>query len=244
MADLIPYMQRLIGAETVPTVDGRDVHQFLGIARDYSDWMRRQITRAHLVENRDYIRVVSPAGARPITEYFVTFDAAKHIGMLSNTAKGIEVREYFLACEKQLQQTPRTPQVKSRANQMLIDAIVRLDEVEQHALQAEQVAHQAERAALAAERTAHLALAGQQWLSIRQYVVLHGLARQMPPALARDYGRWLTGLCRERGLPVYVLQSTEDWQEHTYPHAVLQDTCAAWLKRRAGQATLTVVHTQ
>ena len=232
MADLIPYMQRLIGAENVPTVDGRDVHQFLGIARDYSDWMRRQITRAHLVENRDYIRVVSPAGARPTTEYFLTFDAAKHIGMLSNTAKGIEVREYFLACEKQLQQlqqAPRTPQVKSRANQMIIDAIVRLDEVEQ-------VAEEARAAA-------HLALQGQQWLSIRQYVVLHDLARQMPLAVQRDYGRWLTGLCRERGLPVYVMQSTEDWQEHTYPATVLQDTCAAWLKRRAGQGTLTVVHT-
>ena len=75
----------------VNTVDGRHLHQFLDVARDYSDWVRRHISpRAHLVEGRDYINVVSTTGARPTREDFFTFDAAKHIGMLSNSSRGMK----------------------------------------------------------------------------------------------------------------------------------------------------------
>ena len=46
---LIPFAQRQIGTKTVETVNGRDIHTFLGISRDYSDWMKRQIKAGQFI---------------------------------------------------------------------------------------------------------------------------------------------------------------------------------------------------
>lgn len=93
---------------TVPAVNARDLHAFLGVKRDFNAWMKTQIKRARLVEGRDYltyhevVQVPHQGGMRSqtVTEYTVTVDAAKHIGMMSGTDKGFEVRDYFIACER------------------------------------------------------------------------------------------------------------------------------------------------
>ncbi len=51
---LIPFETRSIGDASRPTVNGRDIHAFLDIAKDYNAWMRQQIKRAHLLERRDF----------------------------------------------------------------------------------------------------------------------------------------------------------------------------------------------
>ena len=40
---------------TVPAVNARDLHAFLGVKRDFNAWMKTQIKRARLVEGRDYL---------------------------------------------------------------------------------------------------------------------------------------------------------------------------------------------
>ena len=107
---LIPFAPRQLGSETVETVNGRDLHGFLAIRKDYSNWIKAQIKRGHFIENRDYI-VLNQKGEREnqwdtAIEYFFTFDAAKHIGMMSGAKKGTEVREYFIECERQLTRLP------------------------------------------------------------------------------------------------------------------------------------------
>lgn len=89
---------------TIPAVNARDLHALLGVKRDFNAWMKTQIKRARLVEGRDYLSYVQvgnlPEGGRPKTEYTITVDAAKHVGMMSGTDKGFEVRDYFIACER------------------------------------------------------------------------------------------------------------------------------------------------
>ena len=89
---------------TIPAVNARDLHALLGVKRDFNAWMKTQIKRARLVEGRDYLSYVQvgnlPEGGRPKTEYTITVDAAKHVGMMSGTDKGFEVRDYFNACER------------------------------------------------------------------------------------------------------------------------------------------------
>ena len=80
---------------TVPAVNARDLHAFLGVKRDFNAWMKTQIKRARLVDGRDYltyhevVQVPHQGGMRSqtVTEYTVTVDAAKHIGMMSGTDK-------------------------------------------------------------------------------------------------------------------------------------------------------------
>jgi len=87
-------------------VNSKELHEKLGIKKDYTDWMKQQIKRAYLIENKDYVIFLSkgenPLGGRPSTEYHVTLEAAKNIAMLSGTLKGQEVRNYFLECERKL----------------------------------------------------------------------------------------------------------------------------------------------
>jgi anti-repressor protein len=108
-----------VGDATVDTVDARQLHAFLEVAKDFSDWMRAQVERARLQRGRDFIEVSpqpgeNPRGGRPRTDYALTIDAAKHIAMLAGTERGFEVREYFLECERQAKQPKVDPAKLSR----------------------------------------------------------------------------------------------------------------------------------
>lgn len=130
MHQLITITKSTIGHDVVQTVNARELHAELEVGKDYSNWIKAQIVRARLVEDRDYITVAQKgAGGKfvPI-EYFVTVEAAKHIAMLSGTDKGFEVREYFLACERAAKPQP---QVQNPVLQALMAQMVELDRVEQ-----------------------------------------------------------------------------------------------------------------
>lgn len=109
MSKIIDIAVREIGGQMVQSVDGRALHAFLGLARDFNQWMREQIDRARLVEGRDWVSyedVGNPSGGRPRKEYALTVEAGKHIGMMSGTDKGFEIRDYFIECERQLKAVP------------------------------------------------------------------------------------------------------------------------------------------
>jgi phage anti-repressor protein len=53
------------------------------------------------VEKRDFIvftqKGENPVGGRPVTEYHLSIDSAKHVAMMCGTDKGFEARFYFSA---------------------------------------------------------------------------------------------------------------------------------------------------
>lgn len=87
-------------------VDARKVHEYLEVGKDYSNWIKTQIKRLNLAENVDYIKIalegdpITASGKGKI-DYFVTIDRAKDIGLISLTAKGQAVRDYFVEAEKE-----------------------------------------------------------------------------------------------------------------------------------------------
>ncbi len=108
---LIPVVQSAINNQIVPTVDARQLHSFLEVGKDFSSWMKAQIKRARLVENREFVTLTQKGerkegvkGASISIEYALTIEAGKHIAMMSGTDKGVEVRDYFLECERQAKQ--------------------------------------------------------------------------------------------------------------------------------------------
>jgi len=109
----IDVKMRSVGGRECMTAMGRDVHSFLRLSRDFSDWMQSNLKRARMVENRDYEvsydHVGNSSGGRPRTEYVLTLDCAKHIGMLSETERGYEAREYFIDCERRAEDVGRLP---------------------------------------------------------------------------------------------------------------------------------------
>lgn len=106
IGDLIAITQHRIGDESC-AVSARQLHRGLGVRRDFTAWIKSQIKRAKLVEGEDYIRISlaqkgeqTGSGGHNRVDYLLTLDAAKHVALMSGTARGREVRRYFIAVEK------------------------------------------------------------------------------------------------------------------------------------------------
>lgn len=109
MNELIKIDSATIGGEEQQTVNARELHAFLGVKKDFSDWAKTQIERVGLVDGVDYIKtqdLSSPkkgstkSRAQVCINYHFTVSAAKEVSMVANTAKGKEARLYFIECER------------------------------------------------------------------------------------------------------------------------------------------------
>lgn len=82
-------------------VDARALHGWLGIGRDFSNWMRKLIDDYGFEAGEDYSPVLAKSsGGRPKKDYLLSLDVAKEIAMIGNTPKGKATRRYFIAAEK------------------------------------------------------------------------------------------------------------------------------------------------
>lgn len=85
-------------------VSARDLHRFLEVGRDFSNWIKQRIERYNFVENQDFIVFAQNGenlnGGRPSKGYAITIDMAKQLSMVENNERGNEIRKYFIECEK------------------------------------------------------------------------------------------------------------------------------------------------
>ena len=113
MTQLIPLQPQTINGNAVETVSARELHTFLEVGRDFSTWIKDRISKYEFVENTDYIMLpktgeLENKGLQGKIEYFVTLDMAKQLAMVENNEKGMQVRKYFIECEKKLNSTTTT----------------------------------------------------------------------------------------------------------------------------------------
>ena len=109
MNDLIPIGRAAVEGETVPTVNARALHEFLGVGRDFSTWLKARIEQYGFTAGSDFVVAESlstpnpgsaMARAQRTVEYHLTLDMAKELAMVENTDEGKEARRYFIDCEK------------------------------------------------------------------------------------------------------------------------------------------------
>ena len=110
------FIPMKVGNDVIATISARELWAKLEVGGDFSNWIKQQIRRAHLQKDRDYVifagkekrsyvendvRAFSDVVGRgsPV-QYHLTPEAAKMIGMMSGSKKGIVVREYFLEMER------------------------------------------------------------------------------------------------------------------------------------------------
>ncbi len=113
-------------------VDARELHQGLGVGKDYTTWIKDRIGKYGFVENQDYMVFTNSGenllGGRPRTEYILKLDVAKELAMVENNEQGRNVRRFFIEVEKRYrqQQSPPIDETKRvRAEAMLRNARVR-----------------------------------------------------------------------------------------------------------------------
>lgn len=113
--NLINIVSQVIGAETIQTVNARELHEFLEVGCAYGAWIKRRIEKYEFVENQDFaIRFPNLKsglkGGQNKTDYFISLDMAKELSMVENNERGRQARKYFVDCEKKLKEMqPRLP---------------------------------------------------------------------------------------------------------------------------------------
>jgi len=138
MNKLINIQQTQIGAESVNSVNSRDIYKELEIKQGYSDWIKYQISKLNLKEGLDFTKHIYVVGKNKVIDYIVTTDSAKNIGLISFTDKGQEIRDYFIKIEKK-SLVPQLPQnyiealealtVSEKEKLKLTETIVKKDEI-------------------------------------------------------------------------------------------------------------------
>ncbi len=99
-----PFVEVELDGEKQLGVNARDLHTMLEVKTDFSDWMKRRIKQCKFEENYDFIvflkKEESLTGGRPTTEYIISVDMAKHLGMMERNDKGHEIRKFYIEQEK------------------------------------------------------------------------------------------------------------------------------------------------
>ena len=89
----------------------------LTLDKVFSTWIRDRIAQYDFVENQDFVcvsqknetqRADGQIGVSVSNEYFVSVGMAKELAMVENNEKGMQVRKYFIECEKKLNSTTTT----------------------------------------------------------------------------------------------------------------------------------------
>ena len=124
---LIPVREH----EGQQVASGRDIHAFLGLGRDYTTWFKK-MTEYGFTEGQDYLTIsgeVAREGRGTVTriDHAVTLDMAKELGMIQRTAKGKEIRQYFIEVEKQAHPQMSDDQIVAQALQITAARVKELE---------------------------------------------------------------------------------------------------------------------
>jgi len=95
MKELIRIEER----DGVQTVNARELHKFLEVGRDYSNWIKNRIEQYDFIEGEDYSPVLANntgEKGKPRIEYYITLPMAKELAMVENNERGKQVRRWII----------------------------------------------------------------------------------------------------------------------------------------------------
>ena len=118
MNDLIniKVIQKDFNGEKKRFVNARELYKWLGVGRDFSNWIKDRIDKYDFVEDLDYFvtiakfgdgfnglnkgKITDPKTGKVLAkEYVLSVDMAKELAMVENSDIGKKVRKYFIRVE-------------------------------------------------------------------------------------------------------------------------------------------------
>ena len=109
----IKVIQKDFNGEKKRFVNARELYKWLGVGRDFSNWIKDRIKKYDFVEDLDYFIAIAKFGdgLKPNKtgkiieaktgkvvpkEYVLSVDMAKELAMVENSEIGKKVRKYFI----------------------------------------------------------------------------------------------------------------------------------------------------
>ncbi|WP_421180592.1 antA/AntB antirepressor family protein [Aeromonas enteropelogenes] len=122
LAKWLPLTEQAIEGKPVKTVNVREIHAFLTVGRDFSNWIKDRIAEcgfadgvgfttvetlsssnsASASESHLYQRNTAKARSQRVKEYALSLNMAKEPAMVERNDEGRRDRRYFIDCETQL----------------------------------------------------------------------------------------------------------------------------------------------
>jgi phage anti-repressor protein len=96
---------KVVIKEGIQVVSAKELYEFLTLDKShYARWCKKCfIDNDFVEENIDYTLSPYMVNGSITTDYIITIELAKKIGMMAKSVKGEEIRNYFIDCEKRLQ---------------------------------------------------------------------------------------------------------------------------------------------
>ena len=111
---LIAITDKKINEELAQTIDARNLHKFLEIGSQFSNWIKRQIEQYDFTEHIDFVTINNSVYSPPRKDCHITLDMAKQLSMVERNPKGKEARRYFIQCEKELRQQTQSIDIEDQ----------------------------------------------------------------------------------------------------------------------------------
>jgi phage anti-repressor protein len=110
-----------VGNAVVPTVNARELHAFLEVGKDFSNWIKDRVEKYEFVENQDFTTALqngsavgNRGGGSNRIDYHISLDMAKELAMVERNERGRAARKYFIECERQLRERQASSATRSR----------------------------------------------------------------------------------------------------------------------------------
>lgn len=183
-------------------VSARELHQFLEIGTRFNDWVNRMIDYG-FKDGDDYSKL---SIENQQVDYALSIECAKHWSMMQRTSKGMQARQYFIECEKQLNKP------KSQI-ELLLQSAQLLAEMERKQLALENRIE-------AIEQRPEVNGEIQQF-SIMGYC--RNIGKQISLNEAKSYGQKCSRFCTQMGFQTGKVLDSRYGTVKTYPLKVLEE---------------------
>jgi phage anti-repressor protein len=223
---LIPVYERLIGNKKCLAVEARILHERLGVKKPFTQWLEQYTSKDDWRKDNDFsvftLVVKNPeGGGRPGIDAALSLQMAEHIAMMTRTAQGRKIREYFRDARDQRDAAAMTDDPVERYPQLraIRELVTATATAQWTAERAEERAQAAEVRAVRAETKADLALEDARYLAVEEFVMKNGLIHQYPESCWRSMSNWLKHFCEDYGLEIRKTSVYgKKWNdENTYP---------------------------
>lgn len=246
MGALVPVTDRDIPEiGMVPTVNARELHAYLEVKTRFNDWITSRIRMYGFVQDIDFVIFTefsvkinedgsTDGRGAPATEYYITLDMGKELGMVERTTKGREVRQYFIQCERRYRDAVKRlspAELLLHHAKMLVDLERRQAKSEALSGQACALAQEALRVAKIAEAKAQASNQAVQDFTVMAYANISGLPITIDVAVR--LGREAVRLSAQQGYPVGRAKDIRFGFVNTYVECVLEEVFEDYRNRIA-----------
>jgi anti-repressor protein len=130
LRELVPVMSGKIGGEPSSLVSAKQLHAFLCVGRDFTNWIKGRIRQYGFSLGLDYLIVENLSSPKRASaksrqqleyDYMMTIDMGKELAMVERNDKGREVRRYFIQCERHVKAVITVPQSLPEALRLAAD---------------------------------------------------------------------------------------------------------------------------